>query len=308
YFSHTNRRMVDDAAMHARRIHEYEFKYGRKVVEEFLDAVLSIEEHINPNFFIKKERDEKNDKNGEKKNVPVGRYDDLISPEEREAMIKAKTTSSEAGKMRPEKDLLWFIMQNSPMLQTWQRDVISMIHDEMLYFVPQMQTKIMNEGFASLIHSRIMRELDLPDHEHMEFAELHAGVVSPHRNQLNPYFVGYKLLEDIERRWNNPTKEEQEKLGRRPGEGWAKLLEVRETENDISVLGNYLSEELCEELDLFVFELVEEEEWTITEKRWERVRDQLVSNMTNFGSPYIEVTDGDYRRNRELYLRHRYEG
>src|SRR5687768_10837612 len=39
YFSHTNRRMVDDAAMHARRMAEYEFQYGRKVVEEFLDAV-----------------------------------------------------------------------------------------------------------------------------------------------------------------------------------------------------------------------------------------------------------------------------
>src|SRR5215813_12895466 len=308
YFSHTNRRMVDDAAMHARRIHEYEFKYGRKVVEEFLDAVLSIEEHINPNFFIKKERDEKNDKNGEKKNVPVGRYDDLISPEEREAMIKAKTTSSEAGKMRPEKDLLWFIMQNSPMLQTWQRDVISMIHDEMLYFVPQMQTKIMNEGFASLIHSRIMRELDLPDEEHIEFAELHAGVVSPHRNQLNPYYLGYRILEDIERRWDKPSKEEREKFGRKGGEGREKLFEVRELDNDISFLRNYLTEELCEELDLFVYQLVDDEEWTVTEKQWEKVRNQLVANMTNFGFPYIEIVDGDYNHNRELYLMHRYEG
>src|SRR6476659_7142546 len=32
YFSSTNRRMIDDAAMHARRINEYEFKYGRKTV------------------------------------------------------------------------------------------------------------------------------------------------------------------------------------------------------------------------------------------------------------------------------------
>ena len=30
--------------------------------------------------------------------------------------------------------------------------------------------------------------------------------------------------------------------------------------------------------------------------------------MTNFGFPYIVVTDGDYRRNRELYLTHRHEG
>jgi stage V sporulation protein R len=153
-----------------------------------------------------------------------------------------------------------------------------------------------------------MRELDLPDHEHVEFAELHAGVVSPHRNQLNPYYIGYKILEDIENRWNNPTAEEREKLGRQPGQGWAKLLEVREIENDISFLRNYLTEGLCEELDLFVYELIDEEEWTVTEKRWERVRDQLVANMTNFGFPYIEIADADYDGNRELYLRHRFEG
>jgi stage V sporulation protein R len=153
-----------------------------------------------------------------------------------------------------------------------------------------------------------MRELDLPDNEHVEFAELHAGVVSPHRNQLNPYYLGYTILEDIERRWNNPTKDEQEKFGRTPGEGWAKLLEVREVENDISLLRNYLTEELSEDLDLFVYELVDDEEWTVTQKQWERVRDQLVANMTNFGFPYIEVTDGDHNRNLELYLRHRFEG
>src|ERR1041384_1524596 len=54
YFSKTNRRMVDEAAIHARRMSEYEFKYGRKVVEDFLDAVLSIEEHVDPNLFIRK--------------------------------------------------------------------------------------------------------------------------------------------------------------------------------------------------------------------------------------------------------------
>jgi stage V sporulation protein R len=160
----------------------------------------------------------------------------------------------------------------------------------------------------SFWHSRIMREMDLPDEDHIEFAELHAGVVSPHRNQLNPYYLGYKIFEDIEKRWDNPTTEEQEKFGRKPGEGRAKIFEVRELDNDVSFLRNYLTEDLSEELDLFVFELIDEEEWTVTEKRWERVRDQLVANMTNFGFPYIEVADGDYDRNLELYLRHRYEG
>lgn len=160
----------------------------------------------------------------------------------------------------------------------------------------------------SFWHSRIMRELDLSDDEYIEFSDLHAGVVSPHKGQLNPYFLGYKIFEDIERRWDNPSAEEREKFGRAGGEGRAKIFEVRELDNDVSFLRNYLTEELCEELDLFVFELVDEEEWTVTEKRWERVRNQLVANMTNFGFPYIVVADGDYNDNRELYLKHQYEG
>lgn len=309
WFGPTNRRMLDDAQTHATRLSEYEFKYGRKVVEEFLDAVLSIEEHIDPNFFIKKRRREKTEQDEPKKRLAKpDRYEDLLSLSERKAEEDKAQEKPLMDSELPEKDLVWYILQHSPILKPWQRDVMSMIHDEMLYFVPQMQTKIMNEGWASLLHSRIMRELDLPDHEHLEFAELHSGVVSPHRGQLNPYYLGYKILEDIERRWNSPTVEEREKFGRQGGEGWAKLLEVREVDNDISFLRNYLTEDLCEELDLFVYELVDEEDWTITEKRWERVRDQLVANMTNFGFPYIEVADGDYDGNRELYLRHRHEG
>ncbi|MCA1615084.1 MAG: SpoVR family protein [Acidobacteria bacterium] len=160
----------------------------------------------------------------------------------------------------------------------------------------------------SFWHSRIMRELDLPDVELLEFAELHSGVVSPHKGQLNPYYLGYKIFEDIERRWDSPSAEERGRPGREGGGGRARIFEVRELDNDVSFLRNYLTEELCEELDLFVYELVDEEEWTVTEKRWERVRDQLVSNMTNFGFPYIVVADGDYNNNRELYLKHQFEG
>jgi len=310
YFSKTNRRMVDEAALHARRMADYEFKYGRKVVEEFLDAVLSIEEHIDPNFFIKKPAEHKDDEADKKRQRREGPYDDLLSKAEIE-----KTTPDESLDRRhkpsievPEKDLIYFIMKHSPSLEPWQRDVMAMLHEEMEYFIPQLQTKIMNEGWASIWHSRIMRELDLPTDEHLEFAELHAGVVSPHKGQLNPYYLGYKIFEDIEKRWDNPTDEEREKFGRRGGEGRDKMFEVRELDNDISFLRNYLTEEMCEELDLFVYELVDDEDWTVTEKRWERVRDQITANKTNFGFPYIEVVDGDYDGNRELYLMHRFEG
>src|ERR1700759_715576 len=77
YFSRTNRRMVETVSAHAGRMNEYEFKYGRKTVERLLDAVLSIEEHIDPNFFIR--RDEPERPGGARKKTPPkpGRYDDL---------------------------------------------------------------------------------------------------------------------------------------------------------------------------------------------------------------------------------------
>jgi stage V sporulation protein R len=313
YFSKTNRRMVDEAALHARRMGEYEFKYGRKVVEEFLDAVLSIEEHVDPNFFIRKQREDPDKEADKKPSRREGRYDDLLSKEEREVQNGGIDGRDDGRKHKPslevpEKDLVYFLMKHSPSLEPWQRDVMAMLHEEMEYFIPQLQTKIMNEGWASIWHSRIMREMDLPTSEHLEFAALHAGVVSPHKGQLNPYYLGYKIFEDIEKRWDNPTAEDREKFGRRGGEGREKMFEVRELDNDISFLRNYLTEELCEELDLFVYQLIDDEDWTVTEKKWERVRDQLALNMTNFGFPYIEVVDGDYDGNSELYLMHRYEG
>jgi stage V sporulation protein R len=309
YFSKTNRRMVESVSSHAGRMGEYEFRYGRKTVEEFLDAVLSIEEHIDPNFFIKQDRPPRDpEQERAARTAKEGRYDDLWNIGAPNAPPAPPARELPRGERLPEKDLVYYIMRNSPTLADWQRDAMAMIHEEMEYFVPQMQTKVMNEGWASYWHSRIMRELDLTDTESFEFAELHADVVSPQKGQLNPYYLGYKIFEDIERRWDHPTAAERERLGRRGGEGREKIFEVRELDNDVSFLRNYLTEELCEELDLFVYELVEEEEWTVTEKRWERVRDQLVSNMTNFGFPYIVVADGDYHGHRELYLKHQFEG
>ena len=315
YFSKTNRRMVESVSTHAQRMMEYEFKFGRKTVERFLDSVLAIEEHIDPYFFIKHNLSPAEERRRAEYRPRDGRYDDLwlldkTERDTRELNRDDDTNNSERQPKErlPEKDLLFYIMKNSPTLQPWQRDAIAMVHEEMEYFVPQMQTKIMNEGWASIWHARIMRELDLSDNEHIEFANLHSGVVSPHKGQLNPYYLGYKIYEDIERRWNEPSADDQTRFGRKGNEGREKIFEVRELENDVSFLRNYLTEELCEELDLFVYELVEEEEWTISEKRWEKVRDQLVSNMTNFGFPYLEVADGDYNGNRELYIKHRYEG
>lgn len=163
----------------------------------------------------------------------------------------------------------------------------------------------------SIWHSRIMRRLGdtgvISDSETIEFAQLHSGVLSPSRTSLNPYYLGFKMLEDVERRWNNPTQEERERLGRRPDMGLKKLFEVREVENDVSFLRNYLTEDLVKDLDLYLYKK-EGDEWVIAEKNWEKVRDGIVASLNNFGSPYLVVENGDYRGNRELYIVHVFEG
>jgi stage V sporulation protein R len=163
----------------------------------------------------------------------------------------------------------------------------------------------------SIWHSRIMRSMGdngyISDSDILEFATLHSGVLSPSKTHLNPYYVGFKVFEDIERRWDNPTKEEQERLGRKPGQGRQKIFEVREMDNDVSFLRNYLTKDLIKELDLYLYKK-EGDEWVIVEKNWEKVRDGIVASMTNFGSPYLVVENGDYRGNRELYINHLFEG
>src|SRR5687767_11500679 len=150
YFSKTNRRMVESVSTHARRLMGYEFKYGRKNVERFLDAVLAIEEHVDPNFFIRREISVEEEKRRSEQRPPEGRYDDLFQLEKNAEKATNGSQSqggiggpSEPEKPRerlPEKDILYYLMKNSPTLAAWQRDVIAMVHEEMEYFVPQMQT------------------------------------------------------------------------------------------------------------------------------------------------------------------------
>jgi stage V sporulation protein R len=184
---------------------------------------------------------------------------------------------------------------------------MSMLRNEMLYFWPQMETKIMNEGWASYWHQRIIRELPLSSEETIEYAKLNSSVVQPSTHTLNPYYLGLKIFEDIEQRYNNPTQEEQDRLGRKPNRGRDKIFEVRELDSDTSFLRNHLTKKLIEDLDLYVFEK-QGTEWKITDKAWEHVRDELVNSRINGGFPYIVVGDGNYMRNGELLLRHQYQG
>ncbi len=207
--------------------------------------------------------------------------------------------------IRPEKDLLLFLEQYSQELTDWQRDVLSMMREEMLYFWPQLETKIMNEGWASFWHQRILREMNLTPEDTIEFAKLNANVIQPSKTQINPYHLGVKLFEDIEERYNHPTEEMMER-GVKPNSGREKIFEVREMDSDMSFIRNYLTKEFIQREDMYIFEK-KGKVYQITDQDHQEIRQQLISMRVNGGFPYIMVQDGDYLRNGELYLKHHYE-
>lgn len=130
-------------------------------------------------------------------------------------------------------------------------------------------------------------------------------MVQPSRTSINPYYLGLKIFEDIEDRYDNPT-DEMKKLGIQPKSGREKMFEVREIESDISFIRNYLTKDLVMREDLYLFQK-QGKDYKIVDKQWEKVRDQLVGMRVNGGFPYITVNDGDYQRKGEIYLKHWYE-
>lgn len=307
-FSNTRRDMVESMTATAERIAHYEMVHGKEEVERFLDAILSIQEHIDPSIVRPKLTAYDLEEEEEEENQPAKTpYDDLWDMDKMETE-KPPYPVKKRKKFppRPEKDLLLFIQEYSRELEDWQRDILTMMREEMLYFWPQLETKIMNEGWASYWHQRIIREMDLTSDETIEFATLNAGVVQPSRHQINPYYLGVKMFEDIENRYNNPTAEMQQ-FGVKPNSGREKMFEVREIESDISFIRNYLTKELVQREDMYLFEK-QGSDYVISDKDHAQVRDQLISMRVNGGFPYITVGNGDYLRNGELYLVHGYEG
>ena len=193
--------MVESMTATAERIANYEMIYGKDEVEKFLDAVLAIQEHIDPS--IMRPRQVEEDLSEYIEEEQTGRktpYDDLWNLDKGKS-DNEKPTSKKRKKFppKPEKDFLLFILQYSRELEDWQRDILTMMREEMLYFWPQLETKIMNEGWASYWHQRILREMDLTTDEAIEFAKLNADVVQPSKTTINPYYLGLKIFEDIER-------------------------------------------------------------------------------------------------------------
>ncbi|HHY26128.1 MAG TPA: SpoVR family protein [Desulfitobacterium dehalogenans] len=285
YFRRTPQDMVLRMEAHAQRIRDYELEHGRDKVEKTLDAVLSIQEHVDFRAHLGKKKGpncNSNKKDGVEKKIPVHRteYADLWDQE----------LDNDIEEKLPDEDLLLYLMTYSSILEDWQRDILSMIREESLFFYPQIETKIINEGWATFWHSQIMRELNLTAAEAVDFAVMHSQVVQPSRLQLNPYYLGVKIWDHLAGRYD-----------------WETLFEIREMENDISFVRNYLNQELVEDLNLFNYRKVGAH-WQVTDTAWEKVRDNLVKQLINGGHPRILVMDGDYEGKGGLYLVHGHEG
>jgi len=211
----------------------------------------------------------------------------------------------------PEEDLLLFIRDHNPHLGDWEKDLLTIVHEEAQYFIPQMETKIMNEGWASFWHKRILDTLELPQGMQIEFMVRHNQVLSPARGAINPYHLGIKIWEDIERRWDHPTPDDEREFGPRSKSGREKIFEVREVERDASFIRRYLTEDLIRELNLFEYQSRGGDQVVARVAdgdNWRAIKETLIRNVGTGTVPVIKIEDADYNNNRVLFLRHHHDG
>lgn len=332
WFSHTNKKMMDEAANHATRIRRYIHAQGLEKVETWIDACLSLEDLIDPHSpFIRRRAaapagGDSGDGEGARPLVRRLRskdyMDSFVNPreylKEQEQRLQEEMDRKKHFPEHPEKDVLLFLIEHAP-LERWQRDVLSIIREEAYYFAPQAQTKIMNEGWASYWHSKLMTERLLTDAEVIDYADHHSGTVSMQPGRLNPYKIGIELFRDIEDRWNRgrfgKEYDECEDFVRKRdwdldlGQGREMIMKVRQIHNDVTFIDTYLTEEFCRDQKLFTFAHNERSGHNeIQSREFRKVKEQLLFFLTNAGRPFIYVQDANFGNRGELCLWHRYEG
>lgn len=268
----------------AKRIKSYieDPSIGIEAVEEVLDACHSINYQVDRRGRTRLSEKElknkyltliRNDEKGEWKNFDINQLP-----------------------LEPEYDIMRFISENNPKLTDWQRDVISIVNDESHYFWPQIRTKVMNEGWASFWHYRILHDLNLPDEYHLPFLKTHNAVLRPWGLKINPYHLGFEIFKDIEKRF-----------------GLEECFLARETCNDENFIMQYLTEEKARELNLFTFspkgkrnpdlsidDIMEDED------SWKNIRATLLQGIAGNMIPTIYVDKVE--KNNTLILQHEHDG
>jgi len=327
YFSKTNRRMMDEMANHSTQVRRLQAKHGQSKVESFIDLCLSIDTLIDPmSMYITRTAAPSNEApesnlDRAKLRVDASYMENYINPP---ALFTspAERSSDSVEKLpqipeRPERDVMKFLINHAP-LKDWEREILSIIREEAYYFAPQAMTKIMNEGWASYWHSKLMTEKLLDDSEIIDYASVNAGVMSGGM-PFNPYKIGVELYRHIEDRWNKGQhgKEwqncddmvEKQRWDTKAGKGREKIFQVRKLYNDVNFIDEFFTEEFCREQLFYTYGWDKKsKDWEVQSRQYDQIKGTLMSMLTNAGNPMVDVIDGNYENRGEVLLRHRHEG
>jgi stage V sporulation protein R len=299
---------IETFKAHALRVRRYveDPSIGIEAVERVLDAAHALSWQCRRNLAIRKlDRAEQIDRAVASATPPADPFHKIHARPDQAQVDLHKVP------LEPDEDLLLFIRDYNPFLADWERDLLTIADEEAKYFLPQVETKIMNEGWASYWHHRILESLELEEGLHLEFIVRHNQVVRSIPGQINPYHLGYRIWEDIYRRWSNPTPEEIKRDGAPTMSARDKLFEVREVERDASFIRRYLTEDLIRDMDIYEYaprgnELVVSQ--VADADGWRAVKETLIRSVGTASIPVIKVEDADFGQNRTLYLKHHHDG
>lgn len=221
----------------------------------------------------------------------------------------------------PQENLLYFIEKNAPLLEPWQREVVRIVRKIAQYFYPQRQTQVMNEGWATFWHHRLLNTMYdqgyLQDGVMLEWLKSHTNVIYQppvgHKaySGINPYALGFAMYSDIERICRRPTPEDRQWFPDIAGAPWQAVLDhAMRNFKDESFIGQYLSPHLMREMRLFA--VVDDEQAedleisAIHDEMGYRQLRQALSAQYDLGTrePNIQVWNVNLRGDRSLTLRH----
>ena len=276
WFQPTDRGMLDRMAHYGSRVRRFVDAYGQDKVDQFLDQAISLDNLIDP-FLPARELARAKSGDGE----PAAAHS--------ERRFSSLESHRGSGFNLPSYDVLGHLAEHAP-LEPWQRELLRLVRAEAYYFVPQRMTKIMNEGWASFWHSRMLTHGLLDTGEIVDFADCHSGATAAVPGQLNPYKLGIELFRYAE-------------------EKGLDLFKLRKIHNDTSFIDALVDEEFAERCSLFVYDRNSKSgALEVADRGWVEVKRRLLQGLSWGGTPRIELLDDDHEGRGELLLRHHFEG
>ena len=286
-----------------------EEKHGRVNVERFLDACHALSDYGVNRYKrpAKLSMAKEQERQAEREAYLESQVSELyrILPEKKSAHKKEDSFPKE-----PEENILYFCEKFSPTLKPWQRELIRIVRKIAQYFYPQGQTKVMNEGCASIVHYKIMNRLHekglISDGSHLEFLAMHSGVLyqppfnSEHYSGFNPYKLGFEILRDIERICSEPTEEDAHWFPHLVGEnGWEMCKEAIENYRDESFIRQFLSPKLMRNFRMFhLHDNKQSSSYAVSsihnEQGYQDIRETLANQYErHYHVPHLEVIHVD---------------